>query len=139
MKHTLAIVLGTQTSWAVHTRKDGILSGTVDFPLRAEDHAAIRWIAFRDWLSSLLNTHNIHDVFVEMTNPSGTDAAKVYGAFHALLEIACYTHGCAMTEVEAGTTGNFPTGGTQENTPGSRVIAILHYGLSLNKADQQDT
>jgi len=139
MKHTLAIVLGNQTGWAVHTRKDGIISGTVDFPFRTEEHAAIRWIAFRDWLSSLLNTHNIHDVFIEMTTPSGIDAAKVYGAFHALLEIACYTHGCAMTKVEADAINNFLAKGMPESTPGSRVMAILHYGLSLSKADQQDT
>lgn len=133
MKNTLAIVLGNQTGWAVHTRKDGIISGTVDFPLKNQDHAAIRWIAYRDWLSSILNNHNIHDVFVEMTPPPGTDTAKVYGAFQALLEIACYTHSCTMTWVEAFAMDNFPTGSAPEHTPGSRAIALLRYGLSLNK------
>lgn len=131
MKNTLALVLGTKTDWAVHTRKDGVISGTVDFSPKNEQHAATRWIAFRDWLASILNSHNIHAVFLDEEKPSGIEA-ETYGALYALLEIACYSHSCEIIRIDKETIKNFATSNALKDKQCTHATALLRHALTLD-------
>lgn len=122
----LALDLGTKTGWA-YSRHGLICSNTKLFTPRKKDHPAYRWVAFKTWLSEMLASYDIQAVYYEQVrNHAGVRAGHCYGAFEALLEIACYSRNCELIPVGVGTIKKFATG--KGNASKSEMIswARLH-------------
>lgn len=147
-RNILALDLGTKTGWA-YSRHGLSCSNTKKFTPRKKDHPAYRWVAFKTWLSEMLASHDIQAVYYEkVMSHSATRAAHCYGAFEALLEVACYSRNCELFPVAVGTIKKFATGkgnaGKSEMMEKARgygfdveddnhadAIHLLRYALSL--------
>ena len=107
----LALDLGTKCGWAVKIRNTDIFSGVEKYkPRRGEQHG-YRWLYFKRWLSETISRNDITCIYIEhVRRHLGTDAAHMYGAYKALVELAAFNHTCTVHYVGVGTIKKFATG-----------------------------
>lgn len=102
--NVLALDLGTHTGWALRDCDGKILYGTESFQVRASWSPGQRWQRFRSWLSETIATHQIHVIaYEQVIRHVGTEAAHVYGAFRALVEISADSRNIILRPVGVGT------------------------------------
>lgn len=107
----LALDLGTRTGYALR-RRDGTVSyGTERFMQRRSWPTGQRWVNFRAWLNTALDSHQVHAIaYEDVRRHLGTDAAHAYGAFLALVEMAAATRNIELMPVSVGTIKHHWTG-----------------------------
>lgn len=135
-RNILALDLGTKTGWA-YSKRGLVCSSTKKFTPRKKDHPAYRWVAFKTWLSEMIASYDIQAVYYEkVMSHSATRAAHCYGAFEALLEVACYSRNCELIPVGVGTIKKFATG--RGNASKNEMMAAIDDSVDLvddNHAD----
>lgn len=86
----LTIDLGTTSGWAFGTRDGSVTGGSENFSPRRNEAPAQRWLRFRAFLNDLKAGRDIHAVYYErVLHHSAVQAAHIYGAFEALLQVWC--------------------------------------------------
>lgn len=107
----LALDLGTKCGYAVRRRDGRIIHGTEVFTPRKSWTPGQRWQRFRTWLGEVIQREQVHGIaYEEVKRHTGTDAAHVYGAFLALVEMAADTHMLTLHPVGVGTVKKHWTG-----------------------------
>ena len=107
----LALDLGTKTGYAIRTRCGKTIYGTESFTPRKSWTPGQRWQRFRSWLSSTIVVNQINSIaYEDVKRHIGTDAAHVYGAFLALVEMLADTHNLTLQPVGVGTVKKHWTG-----------------------------
>jgi len=102
-QNILGLDLGTNTGWAIRRRDGSQACGTVKFPNRKRAHPGRRWVEFRDWLTDLLHVEYVHVIAYENVHRHlGCEAAHVYGAFKAMVEMAADVRNIELLPVGVG-------------------------------------
>jgi Holliday junction resolvasome RuvABC endonuclease subunit len=98
-----------QAGYAIYKNGE-ILSGVKK--LRHDRNACgVRFLDFYRWLTEMIETHNIYNVFFERVyRHKGTEAAHVYGAFMYILVMVCEERHIKCTGIPVGTIKKFVTG-----------------------------
>jgi Holliday junction resolvasome RuvABC endonuclease subunit len=100
----LALDLGTTTGWALSSRDSHITSGSESFKPGRFEGGGMRYLRFKRWLSELLTSGDISEVyFEEVRRHAGVDAAHAYGGFLAHLTAWCEHHQIPYQGVPVGT------------------------------------
>jgi len=100
----LALDLGTNCGWALHTRGGAISGGTVRHILRRGEQPGQKWISFRTQLIEHKRAAGeIHVIYYEdVKRHVGVLAAHAYGGFLANLEMWCAVNNVRMVPVGVG-------------------------------------
>lgn len=108
----LAIDIGTTTGWALGTRDGSTRGGSESFAARRTEGPGQRWLKFRQFLSDTGRaTGEIQVVYYErVLHHTAVQAAHVYGAFEAMLQIWCEVNQVRMVQVSPGTIKKHWTG-----------------------------
>jgi Holliday junction resolvasome RuvABC endonuclease subunit len=108
----LAIDLGTKTGWALNDANGKITGGSESMAGMTGAHPAVRWNKFRHFLSDIRsNSAEIHICYYErVLHHTAVQAAHVYGALEALLQIWCHAHNIRFVLVSPGTIKKHWTG-----------------------------
>ncbi len=107
----LALDLGTHTGWALRHLDGTITSGTVHFQSHRFEGGGMRYLRFKRWLSELLTSGDISEVyFEEVRRHAGVDAAHAYGGFLAHLTAWCEHRNIPYQGVPVGTIKKHATG-----------------------------
>lgn len=107
----LAIDLGTTTGWALGARDGTVRGGKASFAARTGEGPGQRWLKFRQFLSDTGKGAEIHVVYYErVLHHTAVQAAHVYGAFEAMLQIWCEINRIRMVQVSPGTIKKHWTG-----------------------------
>ncbi|WP_249417478.1 crossover junction endodeoxyribonuclease RuvC [Pusillimonas minor] len=107
----LALDLGTKTGYAIRNRDGKTIHGTEAFTPRKSWTPGQRWQRFRSWLSTAIVQHQVnHIAYEDVKRHVGTDAAHVYGAFLALVEMLADSHSLTLQPVGVGTVKKHWTG-----------------------------
>ncbi|MFT0547850.1 hypothetical protein ACMHYO_16165 [Allopusillimonas ginsengisoli] len=100
----LALDLGTKAGYAIRRRDGTIIHGTQAFTPRASWSPGQRWQRYRSWLVELIVANQVHAIaYEDVKRHVGTDAAHVYGAFRAILEMVADAHNLQLHAVGVGT------------------------------------
>lgn len=145
----LALDLGTNTGWALHTGGP-VISGTQSNKNDRFSGGGMKFLRFRCWLDEVNNATPLDAVYYEeVRRHAAVDAAHAYGGFMATLAAWCETHSIPYEGIPVGTIKKHATG--RGNAGKSVVIqamidkghrphddneadalALLHYALSLH-------
>ncbi|WP_347558550.1 polynucleotidyl transferase [Robbsia sp. KACC 23696] len=108
----LALDLGTNCGWALRDGNGVITGGTANFSASSTDRSGQRWLKFAAHLSRLKQqAGEIHAVYYEdVKNHTATQAAHVYGAFEAQVQIFCDINRIRLYGVGVGTVKKHWTG-----------------------------
>lgn len=140
-RNILALDIGTQTGWAlscVSTDTKQLDSGMQKFTTKKKEHSALRWMRFKAWVNQMISEKNIHAVYYErVMNHAGIRAGHCYGAFEAIIEVACYTHNCEITGIGVGTIKKFATGKGNASKQ-EMVHAAYEAGFAVRGDDEAD-
>ncbi|NMQ29155.1 hypothetical protein E4Q23_16140 [Candidatus Accumulibacter phosphatis] len=134
----LALDLGTHTGWALHHRDGTITSGTAHFQPHRFEGGGMRYLRFKRWLSELLTSGDISEVyFEEVRRHAGVDAAHAYGGFLAHLTAWCEHRNIPYQGVPVGTIKKHATG--KGNAGKAEMIAAARArGLDPQDANEAD-
>ena len=103
-RNLLALDLGSKTGWAVRRRDGSMSHGTERFLQRKGAHPGARWADFRAWLFRTISAEQVHAIAYERVyRHVGTDAAHVYGAFEAMMQMVAAQHNVELVPVGVGT------------------------------------
>lgn len=118
---TLAIDIGTTFGWALG--KNGIIthSGSITLP-PPEPHPGHRFIKFHEFLMEFKNVNEIY--YERVPGFKSGDAAKMYGAQQALIQMHCLVHGIRMRSMRPGDIKRLFTG--NGNAPKEMMCEIAH-------------
>ena len=137
-KKLLCLDLGTETGWALQTRKDNIISGSANFQTQRFEGYGMRYLRFANWLDEINRTvaGGIELLFFEeVRRHIGTMAAHVYGGFSAALTAWCEKNKIPYGSVPVGTIKKFITG--KGNAGKAEVIAAVK-ALGYQPADDNE-
>lgn len=110
-RNILALDLGTKCGYAVRRRDGTIVHGTESFTPRKSWTPGQRWQRFRSWLAELIAREQIHAIaYEEVRRHLGTEAAHVYGAFLALVQLQADSHNLTLHPVGVGVIKKLWTG-----------------------------
>lgn len=137
----LALDLGTITGWAVATREGKQRSGSLELKPTKLGGNGKRWIAYREWLTSLAReVGGIHAVYHEdVKNHAGVIAAHVYGGYLAMTEAWCAANNIPLYGVGVGTVKKHWTGKGNADK-GQMIAEAKRRGMNPgcdNEADAQ--
>lgn len=117
----LALDLGTTTGYAQVT-SGNVTSGVIGFRAGRFEGGGMRFLRFRNWLSSRLSESSIHAIyFEEVRRHLGVDAAHAYGGYLATLTAWAEYNNIPYTGVGVGTIKKHATG--MGNAPKEAMIA----------------
>lgn len=121
----LALDLGTDTGWALHSPYCHVISGTVSFRPSRYDGGGIRYLRFRGWLDRVAEDAARIGVvhYEEVRRHLSTDAAHVHGGLLATLTAWCEQRSVAYQGVPVGTIKRFIAG--KGNADKAAVIAAV--------------
>ena len=106
----LALDLGTTTGWAWHQRGGKIVSGTASFSSGKLDGPGQRWLKFRRFLTDDMPRDFQVCYYERVLRHTAVQAAHVYGAFEALLQVWADTNRVRLVAVSPMTIKKFWTG-----------------------------
>lgn len=134
----LALDLGTKAGWALGTRDGSVRGGSASFATKATEGPGQRWLKFRQFLSDTGKGADIHVVYYErVLHHTAVQAAHVYGAFEAMLQIWCEVNRVRMVQVSPGTIKKHWTGkgNATKDIMIAAAIARGHSPVDDNHAD----
>jgi Holliday junction resolvasome RuvABC endonuclease subunit len=135
----LALDLGTQTGWALHSRDGAITSGSQSFKPQRFEGGGMRYLRFKRWLSDIKQCNDGIDqvVFEEVRRHAGVDAAHAYGGFMGQLSAWCEHHQIPYQGIPVGTLKKHATG--KGNASKDEMVAAMklrgHAPADDNEAD----
>lgn len=135
----LALDLGTQTDWALHSRDGAITSGSQSFKPQRFEGGGMRYLRFKRWLSDIKQCNDGIDqvVFEEVRRHAGVDAAHAYGGFMGQLSAWCEHHQIPYQGIPVGTLKKHATG--KGNASKDEMVAAMklrgHAPADDNEAD----
>jgi Holliday junction resolvasome RuvABC endonuclease subunit len=132
----LALDLGTRTGYAI-LKDEHITIGTKKL-LHDKNASGVRFLYFRRWLTEMIETHNIYNVFFERVyRHKGTEAAHIYGAFMYVLAMVCEELKIRCVGLNVGTIKKFATG--KGNATKEEMIAAAKLrGFDPQTDDEAD-
>lgn len=135
----LAIDIGTTTGWALCTRDGTIKGGSASFAAKRLEGPGQRWLKFRQFLSDTGRAAGeVQVVYYErVLHHTAVQAAHVYGAFEAMLQIWCEVNRVRMVQVSPGTIKKHWTGKGNADKNAMIVAAVArgHSPVDDNHAD----
>ncbi|HRF74610.1 MAG TPA: hypothetical protein PL117_17735 [Accumulibacter sp.] len=132
----LAIDLGTHTGWALRHLDGTTTSGTVHFQPYRFEGGGMRFLRFKRWLSELLTSGDISEVyFEEVRRHAGVDAAHAYGGFLAHLTAWCEHRNIPYQGVPVGTIKKHATG---KGNAGKAEMIAAAVRRAFNPADDNE-
>lgn len=139
MSAILALDLGTNAGWAIHSGHGPIASGTESFKPGRFEGGGMRYLRFRRWLDELQAAAGgiVAVYFEEVRRHAGVDAAHAYGGFLATLTAWCEAHQIPYGGVPVGTIKKHATG--KGNADKASMVAAArargHNPTDDNEAD----
>lgn len=89
----LSIDIGSTLGWALG--KNGVILSSGEVSLNAKEaHPGRRWLKFQEWLHQHKDVHEIYCEDVQ--GMRSTDAAKVFGALSAFIQLHCLVQGIRL-------------------------------------------
>lgn len=139
VKAIVALDLGSKTGFAVRNAAGFLHSGTFDARGKPKDPPGVRWSNFRRFLVDLkqANPDLVEIHYEQVHRHIGTDAAHVYGALQALVELFAFNHQIALKPIGVGTWKKRFTGNGAAKK--DEVIAVCRQiGLKPASTDEAD-
>lgn len=136
-KSILAIDIGTKMGWAVRCHDGALKSGTMH--LKNFKHEGRRYHNLRRWLTEIKNNCGTldHVYYEKVRRHLGTDAAHVYGGFHAIIAAWCAHHDIPIVGIAVATIKKEATGKGNADKA-SMIAAMKAKGFSPKDDNEAD-
>ena len=133
----LTLDLGEYTGWAMWL--DGeLFHGVQRFPTERDESAGMKFLRFRGWLISTMETAGVKfdTIYHERPHHRGGAATAAGAGYVAILQVFCEDNGIPFKGIHSGTLKKFVTG--KGNSNKDDMIAVANRIFRLNVTDDNE-